>query len=200
MRLQHSRTVYRMLILAVMLFMVLGADRSGQIDSEIPDISKRINEFTVDLLQQLAGEEGSPANTMLSPQSIFHGMAMSYIASGGETRRELSEVLHFPAENEQLINDLARLRGQLNASDRHRRIEVDLANSAWLDERYGEFRKEYLRAVQKSFEASLNRVNFKQAEQVSDDINRWISDQTRGKIQEGISPEDLKSKSRAGKS
>jgi serpin B len=176
----------------------LGARSSPEADPEIPDISKRINAFTIDLLKYCAGVRNAPATTILSAQSIFHSLAMSYIASGGETRKELAEVFHFPDDNEELLKDLAKLRRQLDAAGKQKGIDVTLANSVWLDETYADFRREYVKKVEKVFDASLHRVKFEQRVQVSKDINKWISEKTHGRIQEGVSPRDFESRSTPG--
>jgi serpin B len=195
MRLPESKSASRVLLLVCMSLLVLGVDRSQKTTSEIPDISKRINLFTIDLLKHYS-TANAPANTILSPQSVFHGLAMSYIASGGNTRKELAEVCHFPNDTEQLLKDLARLRQQIQAATAAR-VDVSMANSAWLDETYADFRPEYTKEVQ-TLGASLHRVKFKQKQRVSDDINKWISESTRGKIERGVNPSDFTSRSRSG--
>lgn len=152
----------------------------------------------MDLLKQHSGGKDLPANTILSPQSIFHGLAMSYIASGGDTRKELARAFHFPEENGALLKEIKGLWQQLHRSDKHKRIDITLANSAWLDETYADFRKEYVEEIQRAFDASLHRVEFKQKERVSEDINKWISEKTRGKIQRSVEPSDFKSRSDTG--
>lgn len=134
------KTVSRTLLLAAMLFMVLGADRST-FDVKIPGISQRVNSFTLDFLKQHARAENLSANTILSPQSIFHGLAISYIASGGDTREELHKVFHFPEKNEVLLKELGELRKQMHQAGEHERMDLGMANSVWLDERYADFRK-----------------------------------------------------------
>jgi serpin B len=123
---------------------------------------------------------------------------MSYIASGGDTRKELQQVFHFPEKNEELLKDLAALRKQLRKTDKHKRLNVTMANSAWLDETYADFRKEYVEQVKDAFEASLHRVKFEQKQRTSDDINKWVSEMTRGKIQKSVDPSDFKSRSQPG--
>ena len=197
MKTRHVRLApFALLMIAVML--LLGASPSPKSDAEIPDISKQINDFTIVLLKHTAESGNAPANVILSPQCIFHGLAMSYIASGGETRKELASVFHFPDNDQQLLKDLKQLRRQLNTAAKQKRIEVNLANSAWLDETYAEFRKEYIKAVREAFDASLQQIEFKQKEKASEEINRWISGKTHGKIRNVVSPDDFKSKSAPG--
>ncbi|MBN1902415.1 serpin family protein [Candidatus Sumerlaeota bacterium] len=196
MKYLHFIKISRALLYAFMLLLVLGTDFSRETGSETPDISKRINEFTIDLLRHYAKGDDPPANAILSPQSVFHGLAMSYIASGGDTRRELRKVFHFPDENEQLLKDIKILRRQLSNSDKHERIDLIMADSLWLDETYADFREEYERDAQDAFEASLHYVKFKHRERASNDINKWVSEKTRGKIREIVDPDAFKSRSR----
>ena len=196
--LPRCRKVYRTLLFACLLLMVLGVDGGGQVTSEIPELSQRINAFTFDLLKHLAGEKGFPDNGILSPQGMFQDLAISYVASGGQTRGELGRFLHFPEKNEDLLKNIAGLRRQLLGGNKHKRVDVTVANSVWLDGTWTEFRPEYVREVQDAFDASLQRVEFKQSAQVSQDINEWISQATHGKIRKGVSPNILKSRSSPG--
>ncbi len=180
------------------LFLLLGASPPPPAGAEISELGKRINAFTFDVLRQSAGGEDAAPNTILSPQSIYHGLAMNYVASGGETRKELAETCHFPDDNQELLEGLTELRGQLHAGAKHERVDMSMANSMWLDETYADFREEYQKLVQEAFAASLHRVKFAQKEAVSTEINRWIAGKTRGKIQEGVAPEDFDSRSGGG--
>jgi serpin B len=183
-------------MLGMLLF--FGASSSPDLSFEIPEVSKQINTFTFAMLREDAARANAPANTILSPQSIFHGLAMSYVASGGETRKELANVLHFPENNKQLLEELGALRRQLLAAGKTRRIEVSVANSLWLDKTYADFSNDYVRRVQAAFNASLKRVKFAQKEQASKEINNWVSAKTHGKIQNSVGPEDFASRSVPG--
>ncbi len=197
MRLSRFRALCKLMLPAVALF-VLGASTPEKSDPAIPDISERVNAFTTDLLKHHARVKDLPANTVLSPQSVFHGLALGYIASGGDTRKELARVFHFPEKNEELLKDLADLRQQLHKADKHKRIDITMANSAWLDETYADFRKQYVKQVQDALEASLHLVKFEQKQRVSDDINKWVSEKLRGKIQKSVSPSAFDSGSQPG--
>lgn len=184
------------LILGVLL--VLGAGAPQREQGEVPKTSQAINDFTLALLKRVATTENAPANTVLSAQSVFHGLAMSYIASGGETRAELARVCGYPEDNQQLMADLASIRRQLEATAKHRRIDVSMANSAWLDETHADFRKDYVKEVQTALGASFSPVRFADGKGASVSINRWVSEKTHGKIQEAVSPADFASRSRPG--
>lgn len=195
--LRQFKTVPGMLLCIICLFMSLGAN-SPKLDSEIPEISKQINEFSVDLLKHNAMSNNPPANMIISPQSIFYGLSMSYIASGGETKKELAASCHFPEDSEQLLKTAGTLRRELQKTAGHKHIDVSIANSLWLDETYADFSKKYIENVQEAFDASFHRVKFKQQFQASENINLWISEKTHGKIQRGVSPADFESRSSPG--
>ena len=160
------------------------------------EISQRINAFTVDLLKQCARGDRANENAILSPQSIFHGLAISYVAAGGETRKELASVFHFPDDEQRLMQDLAGLRGQLEAATKHNKVEVCVANSLWLDGAHAEFRKDYREKIEEAFSGSLHTVKFQNGDKASDEINRWVSKETRGKIKGTVDAKDFQSHSR----
>jgi serpin B len=175
---------------------LLGATPGGPPPVKTPEITRRINAFTLDFITHLA--ERDDGNVIVSPQSIFHGLAMSYVASGGETRSELAKAMLFPDDDEQLMADLAWTGRQLRDTARHKGIDLRIANSAWLDSRYAEFRKEYRDKLVAAFGACLQSAEFKDPAKACKRINKWISENTKGKIKKGIGPGDLKSRSAKG--
>ncbi len=191
-------SVSRILLLLCGLLLLLGTTGTREAEVKVPELSGRINAFTFDLLRQCARAEPGAANVVLSPQSVFHGLAMSYVASGGRTREELYRVVHFPADHQALMTDLARLRQQLLKTGHGKRMDFRLANGLWLDGTYAEFRQEYLKDMREGFGAELRVVKFAQADQACKEINQWIAKQTRGKIAAGIEPSDLESRSSIG--
>ncbi len=177
------------------LLILEGAAPSPQNGSEIPAISERINAFTFDLLKHNAAGEKTAGNVILSAQSIFHGLAMSYVASGGATRKELASVLHFPDDDAQLIKYLSNLRRELMPAEKDKKLEVRMANAAWLDSTCFNFREEYVDEIEKGFGAALRSAIFEKHEkEVSADINKWVSENTRDRIQRVTSPGDLGAK------
>lgn len=184
-------------IFMVTLFLLLGVAPSGE-KKETPEISKQINAFTFDLLKHCIEGEDAPANTILSAQSIFHGLAMSYVASGGETRKELADVFHFPDDNAALLAGVEELRDQMHSATRKGELDISVANGAWLDSTYAEFQKDYIDLLKGSFDAPLHNVKFAEEGKVSREINKWVSQKTRGRITQSVHPDDFLSRSRLG--
>lgn len=189
-----GKIFWRLLLFAFSIFLFLGATHIPHI--EIPEISKRVNAFSLDFLKQVNNRKAIPDNGVLSPQSIYRCLAMSYIASGDKTRDELARVLHFPAKNETLLREMKDFDKQYHASNRHKNITMHIANSLWIDSIYAEYQQTYLNSVQNNFDASLHSVSFQDAENASRKINRWVSDQTNDKISHIVFPSDFESKSK----
>jgi len=117
---------------------------------------------------------------ILSPQSIFHGVAMSYIASGG-TPEGIGRSGGFRPTTRNFCTIWQTCAGNSMRQQRASEpISVRQFPVAGRD-LCGVSHK--LRPdVQEAFGASLYRVKFLRKEQASKDINAWIFEKTHGKI------------------
>jgi serpin B len=193
---RHSKTslTRACLVLTVIFLLSVAGRQPDAFPAATPYLSQRINEFTLRFLKHVAKHESG--NVILSPQSIYHGLAMSYIASGTKTRSELAAAVGFPDDDVQLMSEMSGLRKSMQSDAK--RAEVTLANSAWLDSTHAEFRKDYSGTLESGFGAALHAVTFKDAERVSDTINAWVSENTRGRIRGTVNPGDFASRSSPG--
>jgi serpin B len=194
------RPLYRRIVRAVLVSLLaclpfLGSGPPGPRNIVLPDISNRINAFTLDLLKHYAGTAKAKENAILSPQSIFSGLAISYVGSDGETRRELARILHFPQDDRKLLKELKNLRRQREVDRNNKKVELNMASSLWLDQTYARFRDDYIKSVQDALSASLYCVAFRDASQVSERINGWVSEQTHGLIKRVVTARDFESRS-----
>lgn len=185
------------LLLFLLLLFGIGARDDVEVAENIPDISNKINQFSFQYLKHACKEAGGK-NTILSPQSIYHCLAMSYVASGGNTRKELKDIIHFPGKNDELIKNLSELREQFRKANEHEKLEVTVANSLWIDSTYASFRKSYLEQVEDGFEASLFAIKFADKIAAAGQINAWVMDKTNDRILGIVSPDDFASKSGLG--
>jgi serpin B len=71
-----------------------------------------INALGVDLLRQ-SGKPGE--NVLLSPYSIQSALAMTYAGAAGDTRTEMANVLHYPANDTEVHHSFAALHKALPA-------------------------------------------------------------------------------------
>ena len=185
-----------LLCLLAMLFL-MGSGPPPPANVKIPELSDRINAFTLDLLKRYAQGDKAEQNAILSPQGIFHGLAMSYVASGGETRKELASVLHFPDDDQKL----SRTWRTFTATWKRRR-GTSRRKSPW-PTRCGwirptpSFARTMFDMLGKGFSASLHAAKFADAAKVSGEVNQWVSGKTHGKITKTVGPDDFKSRSLA---
>jgi serpin B len=156
-------------------------------------VAKDINTFSWKYINQLS-EEPVEDNGVVSPQSIYHCLAMSYLAAGGETRGQLADAIGFPEGNTPLLEDMRKLNTALNGKLPGKASMV-LANGAWLDKTYATFRPGYIEKLREYFRVTPNEIRFADKHEAVKEINSWVSRKTGGRIESIITPEDLQSKS-----
>lgn len=116
-------------------------------------------------------------NYMVSPLSIKAAFAMVANGAEGETRGQLLSALE--------IEDLDAHNGELAADiERYGRdevITVDINNSLWLltDKSEREYIPSYAEAMNEYYSAELFE---RTSDKALDEMNGWVSEQTRGKI------------------
>ena len=67
-------------------------------------------DLTIDLLTQLSGNRGgSDKNVLVSPSSIFYGLAMLYRGMDGQTKRDVGRALGLPSSDRQ-FEDAMKVR------------------------------------------------------------------------------------------
>ncbi len=150
------------------------------------------NAFALDIYQPLRSQDG---NLILSPFSISLALAMTYAGARGTTESQMADVLRFdlpqgqlhPAFNA-LDQDLAT-RGK-PASEEETPLQLNIANSVWAEQTFP-FLQEYLDVIASNYGAGIQLADFlNQHEAVRRQINDWVSDQTKDKIndllQQGI--------------
>jgi len=117
---------------------------------------------------------------------------MAYAGGRGQTAQEMAKVMHFGVPANKLGAQSAGLIGLLNGQGDHRDYELAMANAMWGQKGFP-FSAEYQGMLARDFKAELRTLDFRQSEPARQEINRWVSDQTRGKIEDlipsgGINP------------
>jgi len=147
----------------------------------------RSNLLAIDILGQL---EAPGENAVFSPYSISTALAMAYLGSAGNTRREMAATLYFnPNQNKFLKNFGSWVAGISQASGD---TLLKTANGMWVQQDYV-FRQSYLDAIGKHFEANLSFADFRggNIEPIRSEINKWVSSETRERINQLIQPNVL---------
>jgi len=121
------------------------------------------NAFAFDLYQTLRQDEG---NLFLSPYSISEVLAMIYAGAGGETEKDMAEVLNFILSQESLhpafnsVDLQLKERNQGSGDKNGEGSQLNVVNAIWGQQGY-DFLDEYLDVLAQNYGAGLRLVDFK---------------------------------------
>lgn len=129
-------------------------------------------------------------NLAFSPYSISLALSVVYSGSRGMTSEEMARTLHWgpfgdhvPRIFGTVNSDLAN-RGKGSVTEEGETPKLRLANSLWAQERYA-FHQSFLDGLKLNFSTWLQCADFAGAPDASrKTVNRWVSRQTDGKIEE----------------
>jgi serpin B len=163
---------------------VLSAAPGKNMTSEV--VVKGNTTFALDLYREL--KDTKRGNIFFSPYSISTALAMTYGGARGNTAKQMADVLHFPANHQELHPAFANLEALLNAVQEKGKVQLHVANSLWPQKDYP-FLKEYLALVKKYYGVDITPVDYVQAaDAATRSINRWVEEKTKNKIKDLIQP------------
>ncbi|XP_064235126.1 serpin B3-like isoform X2 [Aotus nancymaae] len=155
-------------------------------------LSEANTQFLFDLFQQF---RKSKNNIFYSPISITSALGMVLLGAKGNTAQQINKVLHFDQVTENTTEKAAtyqvdksgnvhqqfqKLLTELNKSTDA--YELKIANKLFGEKTY-QFLKEYLDAIKKYYQTSVESVDFVKApEESRKKINAWVESQTNEKI------------------
>lgn len=162
--------------------------------------------FALDLYAKL---RTTPGNLLFSPHSISTALAMTYAGAHGDTATQIAHTLHFDLPPDQLhaalnglqqkIDELALLgtgTRKRDSSEPAAGFQLSVANRLWSQTGYP-LRPEFLDTLARHYGAGVALVDFAaQPRPAADTINTWVAEQTRGRIHDIISADDLNSLTR----
>lgn len=151
-----------------------------------PDRAGDTSAFTDELMRRIAEEPD--ANHLISPMSLRVALAMTANGAKGDTRDEMLKALH--------IDDLDAFNRSFQEMTRRydtgkNVITVDLNQSLWVnaDRAFGfSFRDSFLNKVGNYYAAEAQTVKDEDAVKR---VNDWISEKTRGKIEQCLDSSDF---------
>jgi serpin B len=146
------------------------------------DPAESVNQLSVELYQQISGNEG---NLILSPYSISSALAMVYGGARGETAEQMNDTLYFGGQGP-THPAFSYLRKTLNSVQEQEQVQLSVANSLWPQTGYA-FVPDYLAMTQEFYGSGIEAVDFKaDTEAVRTKINGWVEEKTKDKIQDLI--------------
>ena len=146
------------------------------------------NAFAVDFYRLLSASGGPHDNIFYSPTGIYVAFSVLYEGARAETAAQMERVFGFEPDAEARHNATARLMAAANHDDTH--ATLDLANALWIADWFAPY-ESYLAVARDTYLADAQAVDFTDASDSVDRINRWASDSTNGKIDRVIEPRDV---------
>ncbi len=156
--------------------------------ADLQAITEGNNEFALDLYRSLHTQSG---NMIFSPYSISLALAMTYAGARGETESQMAQTMHYslpPAQLHPAFNALdlqLEQQGQPTAPD-VQPLQLNIANGVWAQSGHP-FLPAFLDLIAEDYGAGIHLADFiNNPEPARQEINQWVSDQTKGKIKDLI--------------
>jgi serpin B len=160
--------------------------------SDTQNVVEGNTRFALKLYDQLRAREG---NLFFSPFSISTALAMTSAGARGRTLKQMETTLALP-DRKTLHSGLARLLGELSASDRKGGFQLSVANALWGQSGH-QFNPEFVQLLQKRYRAGFRPLDFaKPREAARQEINRWVEEKTNDRIKDLIKPGVLDAQTR----
>jgi len=175
----------------VLLLLLPGCARDPRLITEaVGDMAVVVednNAFAVDLYQAARDE---PGNLFFSPFSVNAALSMLLAGAEGQTEQQIADVLHVGLDEQAWHDNLAALFADLSG-EHGRGYTLLSANAVWGQEGVP-FRQDFADLMEISYGAPIRSVNFTaDPGAVTDEVNDWVADQTRGHIDPLFQPGDI---------
>lgn len=150
------------------------------------DLQKKYSEFVIDLAQKCA--QNSDENILVSPDSILFALDMTAAGAAGTTRDQMTGTLVPGADP---VDALAFGVSHYNELQND---SICIADSVWLNEEYANtVKSDFTDFAQNDFDARIEAIKFDN--DAVDTINAWVSDNTKERIPELLSYDDINDRS-----
>ncbi|XP_042221280.1 leukocyte elastase inhibitor-like [Homarus americanus] len=144
-------------------------------------------EFSVALFREVYRRSSPEVNVVFSPASVGGGLLLAYLASSGNTKHQLEEVLGLD-DKLSALNTWRHLQLLWGASEGKKNGgSLVVVNKAYVDPRV---RLNQCVADHLSHH-ELHRLSFLQHQDAAARINREVSESTRGRVGHLVDPQDL---------
>ncbi|EHB09763.1 Leukocyte elastase inhibitor [Heterocephalus glaber] len=140
--------------------------------------------FALDIFLLLCKNDRT-GNVFISPYSVSSALGMVLLGARGDTAAQLSQALHFDMVKD-VHSSFQSLNEKLNKHGAS--CTLKLANRLYGQKTY-DFLPEFLASTKKMYGAEMVSVDFQDdTENTRKKINKWVKEQTEGKIRELLVP------------
>ncbi len=171
----------RSLIPALLLLSACTVDRDIELTADLEAVVASNNAFSADLYGAAAAEDED--NLFLSPFSVYSALGMTLAGAEGSTADEMRTVMY--VDDEAAFHDnLGALMQDLDG--RFKGYEIAIADRLFGQEGVT-WEEDFLAVTKDAYDAELEEVDYMQdLSGAREDINDWVSRQTKGAIPELI--------------
>jgi serpin B len=148
------------------------------------------NTFAFNLYQALKESDGK--NMFFSPYSISLALAMTYAGARDTTAQQMADTLRYVLPQDRLhpafnnLDEVLATRGQGAKGKDGKGFRLNIVNAIWGQKGY-QFLAQYLDLLAENYGAGMRLMDFIGAPDASRQIiNKWVSDQTEGRIKDLI--------------
>ncbi len=185
--------IFGKLIIAIIMFSSLfGSARKAQ-SAQTESLVEGNTAFALDLYSELKSQ---PGNLFFSPYSISTALAMTYAGARGETEKQMAGVLRFNKDQRQVHSAFGEVQQKLGEATQQEGIELNIANALWTQKGHP-FLSDFVKVAKREYQANINQADFKTgAEAARGEINAWVAQKTKDKIQDILPSGSLNSLTR----
>jgi serpin B len=163
----------------VLCLLVCSGIQSAEID--VTGYANNATDFAMKLYGEIA-KQPDASNIFFSPYSISTAMAMIYIGSKGDTKKQLADVLGYHTDMTSALSAAKEIQQRVFAE--HDDYELDAANKLYLNKGY-KVLEDYMDNLVTYFQAESDDVDFvTDPGEAREEINDWVAGKTRDNIKE----------------
>lgn len=199
MRIRPAPPIAALLVAVALLVAACGQSTGDEVSSDAARAPEQpgaangtvaaITAFGADLYRALTPRN---ANFVISPYAIAQGLATTRVGAAGDTATQLDTVLHADRARRYGLDAgfnaiglaLDGRSGDRQSDLRKGKVDVELASAAWAQQG-NRFRDQYLTTLAQYYGTGIRVVDFRSdPEAARKAVNGWVSDETRGHINE----------------
>lgn len=141
------------------------------------------NTFGFDIFKCVMQKKNDVENVMISPLSISYALSMTLNGANGATRDSMMKALrYYNITIEDINNSYKDLTEKLMNVDKQ--VLMEIANSVWIEEKL-RVKQAFMDDLKEYFDSEAYDFSATDPD-IVDIINKWIEDNTHGKIKEMI--------------
>ncbi|CAO2636451.1 Serpin B7 [Lemmus lemmus] len=156
-------------------------------------------EFGFDLFREMDNCQGN-GNVFFSSLSLFTALTLIRLGARGDCAHQIDKALYFtaPSRQEDCSNNQSGLQHQLkrvltDINSSHKDYELSIVNGLFAEKVF-DFHKNYIACAENLYNAKVERVDFtNDIEETRYKINKWIENETHGKIKKVLGGSSLSS-------